>query len=64
MVEILSLEPRAMHSAGEYWRYTKLCEPFDVLADKFMVPLTDGRDASGITVRRCSKKGPRKTILA
>ena len=49
MVQILSREPVAVPSAGEYRRYTKLREPFDVLADEFMVPLTDRRDASDIT---------------
>ena len=45
MVQVLSLEPVAMPSAGEYRRHTKLCESFDVLADEFMVALTDDGDA-------------------
>jgi hypothetical protein len=44
-----------MHSAGEYWRYTKLRKPFDLLANEFMVPMTDSGDASGATIRRCSE---------
>jgi len=45
MIQVLSLEPVAMPSAGEYWRYTELREPFDVLADESVVPLTAGGDA-------------------
>ena len=51
MVQVLSLEPVAMPSAGKYRRNTKLREPFDVLADEFMVPLTDDSAASDITDR-------------
>jgi hypothetical protein len=46
MVQVLGLEPVAMPSAGEYRRYTKLRKPFDLLADEFVVPLTEDGDAS------------------
>jgi len=29
-----------MHSAGEYWRYTQLCEPFDLSVNEFMGRMT------------------------
>jgi hypothetical protein len=51
MVQVLGLEPVAMPSAREYRRYTKLRKPFNVLADEFMVALTDDGDASDTTDR-------------
>lgn len=46
MVQILGLQQGAMHSAGECWRYTKLCELVDVSANGFVVPMTGwARDA-------------------
>ena len=64
MVQVLSLEPVAMPSAGEYWRYTELREPFDVLADEFVVSLTAGGEPGWTTDRRCSKGNIGHTSVA
>lgn len=57
MVKVLSLEPLAMPSPGEYWRYTKLRQPLDVLADEFVVPLTAGGEPGWTIDRVLGRKG-------
>ena len=45
VVQVLSLQQGTMHSAGKRWWHTKLREPFDMLADEIMVPMTESRNS-------------------
>ena len=51
MSQVLGLQQSAMHSARECWRYTKLCEPFDLPPYEFMGPMTVRCSRSVILVR-------------
>ena len=53
MVQILRLQARRNAFPGEYWRYSQLCEPFDLFANESMGPMTAmfGRGKNDIGLR-------------